>query len=82
VDLATLATQVITTVSQLFEMHLSGRIDKTVSPDLITYLSPYPALQHKIRIFAQGYSQQLYHNKYACPRTNLAIQVNLDINLS
>jgi hypothetical protein len=81
-DIATLETQGIITVSQLFETHLSGRIDKSVSPELMNSLSQYPALQHKIRIFVRAFSQQPYHNKYVCPRTNLAILANQDNNLS
>jgi hypothetical protein len=46
-DIATLHTLQINTVSQIFETHLSGGIDKSISPDLLTSLQPYPALRHK-----------------------------------
>ncbi len=57
----------ITTFSQIFETHLSGRIDKLISPELMTSLALL---------------QQPFHNKFSCPRSNLAILANLDINLS
>jgi hypothetical protein len=81
-DTETLETQGIITVSQLFETHLSGRIDKYVSSELMNSLSQYPTLQHKIRTFVRAFSQQPYHNKYLCSRTNLAILANQDTNLS
>jgi hypothetical protein len=81
-DLATLETLRITTVSQIFETHLSGRIDKSTSPELLASLAPYPALQHKLRIFTRAFLQQPFHNKYSCPRTHLTSIVNLDTNLS
>jgi hypothetical protein len=45
-------------------------------------ISQYPMLQHKIRTFVRAFSQQIYHNKFMCPRTNLAILINQDTNLS
>jgi hypothetical protein len=81
-DIATLETQRIVTVSQLFKTHLSGRIDKTVSSELMSSLTHYPALQHKIQLFVKAFSQQTYHNKFVCPRSNLAILINQDTNLS
>jgi hypothetical protein len=51
-DVATLQTLQINTVSQIFETHLSGGIDKNISPDLLTSLQPYPTLCHKLRLFA------------------------------
>jgi hypothetical protein len=80
-DLATLETHRIITVSQIFDTHLSGRIDKSTSPELLASLAPYPALQHKLQVFTHSFSQQPFHNKYSCPRTNLAT-LNLDTNLS
>jgi hypothetical protein len=77
-----LETQGIITVSQLFETHLSGRIENSVSSELMTAISRYPALQHKVKTFVRAFSQQMYHNKYVCPRYNLAILVNQDTNLS
>jgi hypothetical protein len=50
-DIATLKTQGIITVSQLFETHLSGRIENSVSTELMNAISQYPALQHKVRTF-------------------------------
>jgi hypothetical protein len=81
-DLATLETLGITTVSQIFDTHLSGRIDKSASTELLASLAPYPALQHKIQIFTRAFLQQPFHNKYSCPQTNLTSIVNLDTNLS
>jgi hypothetical protein len=81
-DYATLETLRITTVSQIFDTHLSGGIDKNASPELLASLAPYPALQHKIQIFTRAFLQQPFHNKYACPRTHLAALMNLDTNLS
>jgi hypothetical protein len=81
-DLATLETLRIFTVSQIFDTHLSGRIDKSTSPDLLASLAPYPALQHKLRLFTHAFLQQPFHNNYSCPRTILAALVNLDTNLS
>jgi hypothetical protein len=68
VDYATLDTLRITTVSQIFYTHLSGRIDKTTSPELLASLAPYPALQHKIQVFTRAFMHQPFHNKYACPQ--------------
>ncbi len=81
-DLATLETLRIYTVSQIFDTHLSGRIDKSTSPELLASLAPYPALQHKLQLFTRAFLQQPFHNKYSCPRTNLAALVNLVTNLS
>ncbi len=81
-NIATLEVQRITTVSQIFETHLSGRIDKSISPELMTSLTLYPALQHKLKVFLRALLHQPFHNKYSCPRSNLAILANLDFNLS
>jgi hypothetical protein len=62
-DLATLETHRIVTVSQIFETHLSWRIDKTTSPELLASLAPYPSLQHKLQIFTCTFLQQPFHNK-------------------
>jgi hypothetical protein len=43
-DIATLQTLRINTVSQIFETHLSGGIDKDISPDILTSLQDYPSL--------------------------------------
>jgi hypothetical protein len=81
-DIATLETQGIVTVSQLFETHLSGRIENSVSTELMNNISQYPMLQHKIRTFVRAFSHQRYHNKFMCPRTNLAMMINQDTNMS
>jgi hypothetical protein len=81
-NIATLEVQRITTVLQIFETHLSGRIDKSISPELMTSLTLYPVLQHKLKVFMRALLHQPFHNKYSCPRSNLAILANLDINLS
>jgi hypothetical protein len=52
-DIATLETQGIITVSQLFETHLIGRIENSVSTELMNSISQYPALQHKVRTFGK-----------------------------
>ncbi len=81
-DLATLETQRIVTISQIFKTHLSGRIDKATSPELLASLAPYPSLQHKLQIFTPAFLQQPFHNKYGHSRTHLAALVNLDTNCS
>jgi hypothetical protein len=81
-DIATLQTLRINTVSQIFETHLSGGIDKNVSPDLLTSLQPYPALRHKLILFAQGFQRMPFRDKYANPRTTLASMMQLDTNMS
>jgi hypothetical protein len=81
-DYATLETLRNTTVSQIFDTHLSGRIDKATSPELLASLAPYPALQHKLQVFTRAFLHQPFHNKYSCPRTHLASLMNLDTNLS
>ncbi len=45
-------------------------------------LAPYPMLCHKLKTLVQTLLKQPFHNKYSCPRSNLAILANLDINLS
>jgi hypothetical protein len=80
-DIATLEVQRITTVSQIFETHLSGRLDKSISPELMTSLAPYPKLQHKLKALMRALLQQPFHNKYSCPHSNLVILANLDTNL-
>ncbi len=75
--LETLKKNRIRTVSQLIKTHLSGRIDKSISPKLLMSLAPYPALQHKLRIFMQAILQQQYHSKYSSPQTILATLVKL-----
>jgi hypothetical protein len=47
-DIATIQTLQITPVSQIFETHLSGGIDKTSSLDLLNSLQVYPSLRHKL----------------------------------
>ncbi len=81
-DIATLQTLRINTVSQIFETHLSGGIDKNVSPDLLTSLQPYPALRHKLTLFAQGFQRMPFRNKYANLRSTLASMMQLDTNMS
>jgi hypothetical protein len=49
-EAATLEVQRMTTVSQLFDTHLSGRIDKVISPEVLTALAPYPMLRHKLNL--------------------------------
>ncbi len=67
-DIATLHTLQINTVSQIFETHLSGGIDKSISPDLLTSLQPNPALCHELRLFAQAFQQMPFRNRYANPQ--------------
>jgi hypothetical protein len=81
-EVATLEVQRIKTVSQIFDTHLSGRIDKSISPEVMNSLAPYPMLQHKLKSLVQALLKQPFHNKYSCPRSILAILANLDINLS
>jgi hypothetical protein len=81
-DIATLQTLRINTVSQLFETHLSGGIDKNISPDLLTSLQPYPALCHKLTLFAQGFQRMHFRDRYASPRSTLASMMQLDTNMS
>jgi hypothetical protein len=77
-----LEAQRITTVSQIFDTHLTGRIDKAISPEVMNSLAPYPMLRHKLKALVQALLKQPFHNKYSCPRSNLAILTNLEINLS
>ncbi len=81
-EAATLEVQRLITVSQLFDTHLSGRIDKVVSPEMLTSLAPYPMLRHKLKALVHFLLKQPFHNKYSCPRSNLALLTNLDVNLS
>jgi hypothetical protein len=81
-EAATLEVQRLTTVSQLFDTHLSGRIDKDTSPEVLAALAPYPMLRHKLKALVHSLLKQPFHNKFSCPRSNLAILTNLDINLS
>jgi hypothetical protein len=81
-DIATLQTLRINTVSQIFETHLSGGIDKNISPDLLTNLQPYPALRHKLLLFAQGFQRMPFRDKYANSRSALASMIQLDTNMS
>jgi hypothetical protein len=41
-EAATLEVQRITTVSQIFDTHLSGRIDKAISPEIWPHWHPTP----------------------------------------
>jgi hypothetical protein len=81
-EAATLEVQRLVTVSQLFDTHLSGRIDKAVSPEVMTSLAPYPMLRHKLKTLVHSLLKQPFHNKYSCSRSNLALLTNLDVNLS
>ncbi len=81
-DIATLQTLRINTVSQIFETHLSGGIDKNISPDLLTNLQPYPALCHKLTLFAQSFQLMPFRDKYANSRSTLASMIQLDTNMS
>jgi hypothetical protein len=75
-------THGIMPVSQIFKACLSGGIDKSISPDLLTLLLPYPPLHHKRRVFMLAFLQKPFHNKNASPRTNLATLVNLEHHIS
>jgi hypothetical protein len=81
-EAATLEVQRLTTVSQLFDTHLSGRIDKNISPEVMAMLAPYPMLRHKLNALVHSLLKQPFHNKFSCPRSNLAILAQLDVNLS
>jgi hypothetical protein len=81
-EAAMLEVKRLTTVSQIFDTHLSGRIDKSISPEVMNSLALYPMLQHKLKALMQSLLKQLFHNKYSCPRSNMAILTSLDINLS
>jgi hypothetical protein len=81
-EAATLEVHRMTTVSQLFDTHLSGRIDKAISQEVLTALAPFPMLRHKLKALVQSLLKQPFHNKYSCPRSNLAILAKLDVNLS
>jgi hypothetical protein len=39
-------------------------------------------LRHKLKALVHSLLKQPFHNKFSCPRSNLAILTNLDINLS
>ncbi len=81
-DIATLQTLQINTVSQIFETHLSGGIDKDISPDKLTSLQDFPSLRHKLRLFAQAFQRMPFRGKYASPRSILATLIQLDTNMS
>ncbi len=81
-DIATLQTLGINTVSQIFETHLSGGIDKDISPELLTSLQDYPSLRHKLRLFAQAFQRMPIRNKYASPRSILDTMIRMDTNMS
>jgi hypothetical protein len=81
-DIATLQTLRINTVSQIFETHLSGGIDKDTSPDLLNSLQDYPSLQHKLRLFSQAFQRMLFRQKFASPRLILTSLIQLDTNMS
>jgi hypothetical protein len=81
-DIAMLQTLQINTVSQIFETHLSGGIDKNVSPDLLTNLQPYPALRHKLMLFAQSFQRMPFRDKYANSRSTPASLIQQDTNMS
>jgi hypothetical protein len=82
VDIATLQSQRINTVSQIFETHLSGGIDKELSPDLLTSLQAYPSLRYMLRLFAQAFQRMPFRDKYASPRTIRTSLIQLDTNMS
>ncbi len=71
-DIATLQTLQINTVSQIFETHLSGGIDKIVSPDLMTSLQDYPSLRYKLRLFAQAFQRMPFRPMSRPQRTHVA----------
>jgi hypothetical protein len=81
-EAATLEVRRKITVSQLFDIHLSGRIDKVISQELLDGLAPFPMLQHKLRLLVQSLIRLPFHNKFSCPRSNLALLLNTDCNLS
>ncbi len=72
----------VNTISQLFNTHMSGGIDKVVSPILMTVLQAFPTLCHKIKLFIQGFLSRPFWNKYSSLTTNLTTLMNLDANLS
>jgi hypothetical protein len=81
-DIATLQSLRINTVSQIFETHISGGIDKDISPDLLTSLQDYPSLRHKMKLFSQAFRRMPFRQKFASPRSNLASLILLDTNMS
>ncbi len=80
-DIARLQAHRVNTVSQLFDTHMSGGIDKVVSPMLMTVLPAFPTLCHIIKLFIQGFLHRPFWNKYASLKTNLTTLMNLDANL-
>jgi hypothetical protein len=62
-EVGTLEVQRITTVSQILDTHLSGRIDKSISPEVMNSLALYPMLQHKLKALIQALLKQPFHNK-------------------
>jgi hypothetical protein len=81
-DIVILQAHLVNTVSQLFDIHLSGGIDKTASPMLMNVLQAFPFLRHKIELFTQSFHHRPFRNKYVSPRTNLEMLMNLDPNYS
>jgi hypothetical protein len=81
-DIATLQVLQIYTVLQIFDSHLGGDIDKTISPRLLN--DPYvsPLLIHKIQIFSQNFQRNPFRIKYASLRTSFTMLMNLDTNMS
>ncbi len=81
-DIVVLQTLQITIVSQIFETHLSGGIDKIISPVLLNSLQAYLTLRHNLRLFAQAFQRMSFRNKYSSQRSTLATFMHLDTNMS
>jgi hypothetical protein len=79
IDLKSQKKRIVATIPPTDTLHRATLINPVLVP---LHNHVLMALQHKIKTFVQAFSQQIYHNKYVWPRTNLAMLANQDTKLS
>ena len=69
-------------MSQLFETHLSGGLDKVISARIVNILQDQPMLLAKLQHLVNVHRRRPFLDKYASERTNLATVFNHNTNMS
>jgi hypothetical protein len=81
-DFANLEALRLTTISQIYETHLSGGIDKTTSTELRENLAGYPHLFAKLDYLAKQHRRKHFHGKFSSEQTNAVPFFGNETNMS
>ena len=72
----------INTISQLFDTHLSGGIDRATANELRENLAAQPHLYTKLEFLSRQHNRKNFHGKFSCERTNAVAFFGSDTNMS